>query len=66
MDFHPHFNQLTPAVRELRKNQTDAERYFWSNVLKKPPFDHLRWNRQKPLARFSSKPARYTCHQIYK
>ena len=52
MDFQPYFNQLTPAARELRKNQTDAERYFWSNVLKKPPFDHLRWNRQKPLARF--------------
>ena len=52
MDFQPYFNQLTPAARELRKNQTETERYFWSNILKKPPFDHLRWNRQKPLARF--------------
>lgn len=52
MDFQPYYNQLTPAARELRKNQTEAERYFWTNVLKTPPFNQLRWNRQKPLARF--------------
>lgn len=52
MNFQSYYNQLTPAARELRKNQTEAERYFWSNILKTPPFDQLRWNRQKPLARF--------------
>ena len=52
MDFQPYCNQLTPAARELRKNQTEAERFFWSNILKSHPFDQLRWNRQKPLSRF--------------
>ena len=38
--------------KELRKEQTIAERVFWRSVLKTHPFNQYTWNRQKPIHQF--------------
>ena len=43
---------LKARSQELRTNQTLAERIFWYEVLKKPPFNTFAWRRQKPLGNF--------------
>ncbi|HPF95650.1 MAG TPA: endonuclease domain-containing protein [bacterium] len=43
---------LKARSQALRKNQTQAEKIFWYQVLKKPPFHVFTWRRQKPLGHF--------------
>ncbi len=44
-------HDLKERARELRKNQTDAERKLWRH-LRNRQLENTRWYRQKPLGNF--------------
>ena len=51
-DFIPYDKKLVSKARELRNNQTEAEKYFWYNILKRKEFKYLMFLRQKPIGNF--------------
>ncbi len=48
----PYDKNLVARAGELRKNQTEAEKYFWKHILKREQFSHLTFLRQKPIGHF--------------
>ncbi len=48
----PYLAELKENAQELRKNQTDSEKYFWKEILKSEEFQDLKFLRQKPLDKF--------------
>ena len=51
-NFIPYDKNLVLRARELRNNQTEAEKYFWTNVLKSKKFKTFIFLRQKPVGNF--------------
>ncbi|HEY4528494.1 MAG TPA: DUF559 domain-containing protein [Candidatus Paceibacterota bacterium] len=50
--FIPYDKNLVSRARELRKEQTEAEKVFWKKILEDKKFLGLKFTRQKPLGRF--------------
>lgn len=50
--FIPYDKKLVLKARELRREATEAEKLFWTSVLKDNSLAHLKFTRQKPLGHF--------------
>jgi very-short-patch-repair endonuclease len=50
--FVPYDKNLISRARELRRNQTEAEKIFWLEILKSKKFSSYKFTRQKPLDGF--------------
>jgi len=50
--FIPYSKNLVSRARELRKEETSAERFFWNEVLKDKKLLGLKFTRQKPIDNF--------------
>ncbi|OIO29703.1 endonuclease [Candidatus Nomurabacteria bacterium CG_4_10_14_0_2_um_filter_30_12] len=50
--FIPYDKELVYRARELRKSETEAERLFWSKILKNKKLIDLKFTRQKPIGNF--------------
>ncbi|MBI1974363.1 MAG: DUF559 domain-containing protein [Candidatus Zambryskibacteria bacterium] len=51
-NFIPYNKNLVSRARELRNNQTKAEKIFWTDILKSKEFKNLIFLRQKPIGNF--------------
>lgn len=51
-NFVPYNKELKQRARELRKNQTKAERHIWDKILKNKQFFWYKFTRQKVLDSF--------------
>jgi len=50
--FLPYDKKLVSRARELRSNQTEAEKIFWGKVLKSKELTSFTFLRQKPIGPF--------------
>jgi very-short-patch-repair endonuclease len=50
--FIPYDKNLVSKARELRKSETEAERIFWSVILKNKKLINFKFTRQKPIGNF--------------
>ena len=50
--FIPYDKNLVSKARELRKSETEAEKKFWSKVLKNEKLINFKFTRQKPIGNF--------------
>jgi len=50
--FLPYNKNLVLRARELRSKQTEAEKIFWSKILKSKEFSRYTFLRQKPIGYF--------------
>jgi len=50
--FIPYDKNLVSKARELRKSETEAEKKFWSEILKNKNLINFKFTRQKPIGNF--------------
>jgi len=50
--FIPYDKNLVSKARELRKSETEAEKIFWSKILKNEKLIKFKFTRQKPIGNF--------------
>jgi len=50
--FIPYDKKLVSRARELRKETTKAEEFFWEKILKNRQLANLKFTRQKPIGHF--------------
>lgn len=50
--FIPYNKDLVLKARELRRSETEAEKIFWSKILKNKKLSNLKFTRQKPIGDF--------------
>ena len=48
----PYHKNLISRARELRRKTTEAEKFFWSKILKDKKLVNFKFTRQKPLDHF--------------
>jgi len=48
----PYDKNLVSRAKELRKEETEAEKVFWRNILKHKKLANLKFTRQKPIDHF--------------
>jgi len=50
--FIPYDKNLVSRARELRKSVTEAEKKFWSEILRNRKLKNFKFTRQKPIGNF--------------
>ncbi len=50
--FIPYDKNLVSRARDLRKNTTEAEKFFWDKILKNKKLVNYKFTRQKPVDHF--------------